>query len=112
MSEQNAELKQGWQCCLLCGRTLTDRAAHDRLEQPVLAVIRAEHPEWVNESEACAPCVSHYRKLLHERMTRSSSSEEAHVENSVRRLPQWIGGLFARNARAQATQNTLTIRKS
>ena len=61
----------GLQCCLLCGRVLTDRALHDRLEEPVLASIRAEHPEWTGTDGACVPCVRVYRKLLEERVTRA-----------------------------------------
>jgi len=34
------------QCCLICGRTLTDREVHDALEEQVLKSIRDEHPEW------------------------------------------------------------------
>lgn len=61
----------GLQCCLLCGRTLTDRALHDRLEEPVINSIRIEHPEWMSADGACAPCLSAYRKLLDARLTRN-----------------------------------------
>jgi hypothetical protein len=59
------------QCCLVCGRTLTNRAAHDALEESVLEAISAEHPEWVNEDGICALCVTHYRELLKARISRS-----------------------------------------
>lgn len=52
---------------------LTDRALHDGLEGRVLA----EHPEWVQESEACEPCVAHYRRLLKERVTREERLRES-----------------------------------
>lgn len=70
------------QCCLLCGRTLTDRKAHDALEEQVLKSIRDEHPEWTDDSGACEPCVGLYRQLLKERETR-----EERVRAHLRR--QW-----------------------
>ena len=72
------------QCCLVCGRTLTERALHDELEGLVLAAIRAEHPEWAEGGEACEPCVAHYRRLLRGRVTR----EQRLRERSRRRWPQ------------------------
>lgn len=71
------------QCCLLCGRTLTDRAAHDALEERVLEAIRAEHPDWESDDEACQPCVTHYRSLIKGRASRS----ERLREEEYRRLP-------------------------
>ena len=79
-------LTPGLQCCLLCGRTLTDRALHDRLEESVLASIRAEHPEWSDGDGACQPCVQHYRKFLRERLTRA---ERLRVP-ARRRIPRWM----------------------
>ena len=38
--------RPAFQCCLVCGRTLTDRALRDESEGRVLAAIRSEHPEW------------------------------------------------------------------
>lgn len=66
-----SEITPGLQCCLLCGRTLTDRALHDRLEEPIIDAIRLEHPEWAGADGACAPCVSAYRELLAGRLTRT-----------------------------------------
>jgi hypothetical protein len=85
-----AAIPQGWQCCLLCGRTLTDRALHDALEEPVLAAIRAEHPEWSSVDGACQPCVNHYRNLLRERLTREA---RLHVKPESR-WPIWANKLF------------------
>lgn len=80
----------GLQCCLLCGRTLTDRALHDRMEEPVLNSIRTEHPEWASADGACAPCVSEYRKLLDARLTRDeklrAQSESQHLWTRVSRF--------------------------
>lgn len=36
------EVTPGLQCCLLCGRTLTDRALHDGLEELIINAIRFE----------------------------------------------------------------------
>ncbi|MBA3323342.1 MAG: hypothetical protein H0T45_18125 [Pyrinomonadaceae bacterium] len=84
----------GLQCCLLCGRVLTDRALHDRLEEPVLASIRAEHPEWASADGDCAPCVSVYRKLLEERMTRA---QRMRARADGRRLWARMSSLFGRD---------------
>ncbi|MCA1616387.1 MAG: hypothetical protein LC800_20275 [Acidobacteria bacterium] len=83
------------QCCLVCGRTLTERALHDELEGRALAGIRSEHPEWAGEDGSCERCVAHYRKLLQERLTR----EERVRELSQPRWPEWLKRL-ARRARA------------
>ena len=63
-------LTPGLQCCLRCGRLLTDRALHDALEEPVLDSIRARHPEWAAPGGACQPCVREYRRLLERRHAR------------------------------------------
>ncbi|MGB8511023.1 MAG: hypothetical protein WCD76_21815 [Pyrinomonadaceae bacterium] len=86
-----AAITPGLQCCLLCGRTLTDRALHDALEQPALDAIRAEHPEWSSVDGACQPCVDYYRELLRERMTR----EERASAPPVKRRPNWLAKLFS-----------------
>ncbi len=85
----------GWQCCLLCGRTLTDRALHDALEEPVLAAIRAEHPEWSSIDGACQPCVSHYRSLLRERLARGALPRV----QPAKRWRSWIDNLFSHRGR-------------
>ena len=54
----------GLQCCVMCGRKLTDRSLHDSLEQAVLAPIRAEHPEWVDANRVCELCIRKYRMIL------------------------------------------------
>jgi hypothetical protein len=68
------------QCCLICGRTLTDRDSHDKLEESVLRTIRAEHPEWIEVNGACEACIFYYRKFLKERATR---------EETVRIASRW-----------------------
>lgn len=70
------ELTPGLQCCLRCGRVLTDRALHDSMEESMLYAIRARHPEWAQKkadeaSEDCQPCLSEYRRLLNDRHTRA-----------------------------------------
>lgn len=90
------ELTPGLQCCLLCGRTLTDRALHDRMEEPVIASIRAGHPEWWGENESCQPCVEEYRKLLASRLKRAEALAVS-APKSDRRAPQWLSRLFGRS---------------
>lgn len=85
-------LTPGLQCCLRCRRLLTDRALHDALEEPVLASIRAGHPEWVGSDGVCQPCVREYRSLLSDRQTRSGRQREAVQE---RKAPS-AGGFFER----------------
>ena len=68
--------RSGVQCCVICGRMLTDRALHDALEQQVLAVIRAEHPEWVEANGACTLCIEKYRAILRERARRAEEERE------------------------------------
>ena len=89
------EITFGLQCCLRCGRTLTDRALHDMMEEPVIASIRAEHPEWWGEDEHCQPCVEEYRKLLAGRLTRSEAAATSATERG--RAPQWLSRLLNRS---------------
>jgi hypothetical protein len=91
---------EGLQCCLLCGRVLTDRALHDRLEEPALASIRAEHPEWASLDGACAPCVDAYRKLLADRITRD---ERLRRQAESRRWWVRMGRLFGRGQQNSVT---------
>lgn len=90
------DLTPGLQCCLRCGRTLTDRALHDALEEPLLASIRAGHPESVSPNEACQPCIEEYRSLLKDRETRSLRLRE---EAKLRR-PSLFSRLFERRVNA------------
>lgn len=84
------ELTPGLQCCLRCGRTLTDRAMHDSLEEPVLDSIRADHPEWARVDGNCQPCLGEYRRLLGERLSRPVKKREA----ATARASSWAGKLF------------------
>ncbi len=81
----------GLQCCLLCGRILTDRALHDRMEEPVINAICSEHPQWANADGTCAPCVSAYRKLLDDRLTRD---ERLRAEYESQRLWTRVSRFF------------------
>ena len=78
------EVTPGLQCCLLCGRMLTDRALHDGLEEPIINAIRFEHPEWASGDETCAPCVSAYRELLDGRLKRAARLNAERVERGWR----------------------------
>ncbi len=90
------EVTPGLQCCVRCGRVLTDRALHDSIEERVLDSIRADHSEWVQADGACQPCLGEYRRLLVNRRTRS---EQLREEAARTRIPVWLGKMFGRSER-------------
>jgi hypothetical protein len=92
---EESKIAEGLQCCLLCGRTLTNRALHDALEEPVLESIRLEHPEWSQSNGTCQPCIEYYRHLLGERLTRAENLRAAEQKDK-RLLPVWINKLLHR----------------
>jgi hypothetical protein len=94
---EHIDLTPGLQCCLRCGRMLTDRALHDAFEEPVLASIRAGRGDTnagVDNSSAggeCQTCIEEYRNLLNKRQARAEQPVE---ESAARRLPlvgRWLG---------------------
>ncbi len=97
MMDEIAGLAPGLQCCLRCGRVITNRELHDSIEEPALASIRRSHPEWAagTTGETCQPCLSEYRKLLSDRQTRSQSSVEATraVSGAGEIAPNWFSAL-------------------
>jgi len=101
-----AELTPGLQCCLRCGRVLTDRALHDSMEESMLYAIRARHPEWAQETpgeaggEECQPCLSEYRRLLSDRQTRAEERLRAAAQPGGW-LPLWVNRMLSR-ARSDA----------
>ena len=90
--DESLHLTPGLQCCLRCRRVLTDRALHDALEEPVLASIRAGHPDWASLNEACQPCLDEYRSLLKDRQTRSLRQREG----AGKKRPSFLSRWFAR----------------
>jgi len=96
---ETTELAPGLQCCLRCGRVLTDRALHDSMEESMLYAIRARHPEWVQEtneaSGECQPCLSEYRRLLDDRRTRAEERLRAAVEPGGW-MPSWVNRMLSR----------------
>ena len=86
------DLTPGLQCCLRCGRVLTDRALHDALEEPVLASLRASRPGAANPDAACQPCLEEYRNLLSDRQTRSAQPRRTEQG----RKPFWMVRWFER----------------
>jgi hypothetical protein len=88
---ENIELTPGLQCCLRCGRTLTNRALHDAFEEPALASIRAGRGNSVGGSVEgeCQPCIEEYRALLNRRQMRAEQLVEE-SGGSGNRLP-WVG---------------------
>jgi hypothetical protein len=102
MSE-NLDLTPGLQCCLRCGRLLTNRALHDTFEEPVLASIRAGR---VGGDEAggadgeCRPCIEAYRDLLNKRQARAERPAE---ESRGLRLP-WVERWLGKRVAAAATR--------
>ena len=92
----DAQVPTGLQCCLFCGRVLTDRALHDAMEAPALAAFRAVHPELSSGNDACVPCVEEYRNLLEERKTRSERIKAA----TASWVPEWLGRFVGRQPNA------------
>lgn len=93
---ETAELTPGLQCCLRCGRIITDRALHDSIEEPALAAIRDEHPEWAaTATGTCQPCVGEYRKLLIDRQTRAGRAERT-ARTGDERPKGWLSALALR----------------
>jgi hypothetical protein len=88
----DAQVPTGLQCCLFCGRVLTDRALHDAMEAPALAAFRSVHPELWSDNDACVPCFEEYRNLLEERKTRSERIKAA----TASWVPQWLGRFVGR----------------
>ena len=82
--DDEVNITPGTQCCLVCGRTITDRELHDSLEAPALAAIRAEHPEWGVNDGPCEPCAARYRELIRER-----SAREVVRPDAGRNPPVW-----------------------
>ena len=78
------------QCCVLCGRMLTDRSLHDDLERAILAAIRSEHPEWVDANGICELCIRKYRMLLEQRRRRVEDAREKAGR------PKWLARLIRR----------------
>ena len=95
MSE-NIELTEGLQCCLRCGRVLTDRALHDAFEEPALASIRAGRGG-ANASAGsraggeCQPCIEEYRNLLNQRQARAERPVEQSAVGRLPRVGRWLG---------------------
>ena len=49
--------------CTVCGKETED--LYRIAEQYLLDVIKAEHPDWVEENGACKKCVEYYHALDH-----------------------------------------------
>jgi hypothetical protein len=85
------ELTPGLQCCLRCGRVLTNRGLHDALEEPVLASIRAGRTGAEGSAETCQPCLEEYRNLLNGRESRSERLREEDNRSRLPWLSRWLG---------------------
>lgn len=110
MMGETVVLTPGLQCCLRCGRVLTDRALHDSMEESMLYAIRARHPEWAREKKAagvaegeeetgveCQPCLDEYRRLLGDRQTRAEKHSRAATETRpLWRPSSWINRMLSR----------------
>lgn len=86
------ELTQGLQCCLRCGRVLTDRTLHDLFEDAALEGIRAGRGDGAPDEEVCEPCVRDFRTLLRRRRTRSASQGVREKAGLSSRLAGWLRG--------------------
>ena len=119
MMSEATELAPGLQCCLRCGRVLTDRALHDSMEESMLYAIRARHPEWAQPQpqqqgaadetrEAggeCQPCLSEYRRLLGDRRTRAA--ERLRSPEPGGWMPSWVNRMLSRTrSDARASTNS------
>jgi hypothetical protein len=100
--DEHIDLTPGLQCCLRCGRMLTNRALHDTFEEPVLASIRAKRVGGdIGENSAageCQPCIEEYRALLNSRQARA---EQTRGESRGSRLP-WVGKWLGKRVAAAA----------
>jgi hypothetical protein len=101
------------QCCVLCHRTLTDRAQHDALEERVLATLRAEHPEWKREADgARKSSVEYYRALLKQRTERVEGNrrlESIKMQRRRARRGKWLQGIKSlANAFSQQSAEALS----
>lgn len=94
-----SETSAALQCCVLCHRTLTDRAQHEALEESVLATLRAEHPEWARGAAADGvrqASVEYYRALLKQRAERAESNrrlESIKMQRRRARRERWLQGI-------------------
>jgi hypothetical protein len=94
--DENIELTPGLQCCLRCGRTLTNRALHDALEEPVLASIRAGRGGDVNGATGeCQPCIEEYRSLLNKRQKRAERPAAQSSGSGLPWVEKWLGKRIA-----------------
>lgn len=97
------ELTPGLQCCLRCGRVLTDRALHDTLEEPVLASIRAARPGASSDDAECEPCIDDYRNLLNGRQARSVKLRESGPRRRTSLRPSFMSKWWAKRVEAAQT---------
>lgn len=98
MSE-NIDLTPGLQCCLRCGRMLTDRTLHDAFEEPVLASLRAGRGGVNGAAGECQPCIEEYRSLLNKRQTRAERLVEESRGGGLHWVGKWLGKRVAAAAR-------------
>lgn len=98
MSE-NIDLTPGLQCCLRCGRTLTDRTLHDAFEEPVLASLSAGRGTVGGGKGECQPCIEEYRSLLNKRQTRAERLLEESRGGGLQWVGKWLGKRVAAAAR-------------
>jgi hypothetical protein len=102
------DLTPGLQCCLRCGRMLTNRALHDAFEEPALASMRAGRVVGGDKisvdgaATECRPCIEEYRNFLSKRQARAERPAE---ESGASRLPwveKWLGKRVAAAVAARA----------
>ena len=98
--EAGQELTPGLQCCLRCGRVLTDRALHDSFEEPALASLGVRRAAGsAARGGGCGECIEDYRSLLGERRERvAARGAEAQVRTQSgvgAWLRGWLGGAQA-----------------
>lgn len=94
------EFTEGTQCCLRCGRVLTDRVLHDSFEEAALEGLRAGRGgggggDAAGAETTCEPCVSDFRRLLLRRRKRSARrlKPTARAGSASSRLTEWLRGM-------------------
>jgi hypothetical protein len=54
--------------CEICQRMIDEEKSleHVKAEEYLIELIKKDHPQWCDKSEACKECIQYYRKLVNE----------------------------------------------
>lgn len=86
MPEDQRDRERGAQVCSICGRRLPRKELlrNPALRQPIIDLIRRDHPEWSSEGSICHDDLNRYRAEYVRRMVESEEGEMIHLEKEVR----------------------------